>query len=149
MQQPKNEPIVMPNGHLRFVPHGKIDIESYENCTHLEVLKLGQCDTNQVIWPKKKMPHLHTLELMPTGGFENGNEILENLVLFPNVKLVMLQIHGFRGSITVAHLRNRASSIEQLYINGEDISVFFSLQANRFLKSLIYENKTFPAQIRK
>lgn len=140
MQQPEHEPIEMPEGieHLQIVPHGKIDIQWYAQYADLGVLQVGECHTNDVIWPRYHMPQIHTLELIPIHGFKNGNEILENLNLFPNVKIVSLHIRGFRGKITIDNLRQHVSSIEKLNINGKVISELSSLKENGFLRSLIY-----------
>lgn len=134
------EPIYIPIGikDLRLVPHGDIDIESFAQYALLETLQLGQCHSFRVIWPKNEMPRIFTLELTPTRGFRDGNEILRNLALFPNVINVKLLIWGFREGITIGRLKDSVPSIKVLIINDLHVSVHTPLIENDFLKSLIY-----------
>lgn len=84
------------------------------------------------------MPKINTLELMPLHGFRDGNEILGKLVLFLNVRVVKLYIHGFINGINIVYLRDYLPSIEHLHINGEEVSVYSPLNENVFLKGLIH-----------
>lgn len=133
----QTEPFDIPKEivHLKLVPY-EIVLESYRQYPELTHLKLGQCRTTDVYWPDRPMPNIHVLELTPTGGFLDGNVILESLELFPRLSHVKLHIVGFVHYVTEKPLNSKIPYLHHLDINGKEVSVL-SLHKNAYLKSLI------------